>query len=69
MNWIELVELHFIVENRQKFILNLELKMSDFAVHQATQQISDATVENSGVSFEGKSLKLDTEDDGNYWLM
>jgi hypothetical protein len=40
--------------------------MSDFAVHQATQQISDATVENSGVSFEGKSLKLDTEDDGNY---
>jgi hypothetical protein len=25
--------------------------------------------ENSGVSFEGKSLKLDTEDDGNYELM
>jgi hypothetical protein len=40
--------------------------MSDIIVQKATQQISDATIENNGVSFEGKSLKLDTEDDGNY---
>lgn len=31
-----------------------------------TKRLSDTTVEDSGVSFEGKSLKLDTEDDGNY---
>jgi hypothetical protein len=55
-----------ILENRQKFILNLELKMSDCTVNEATQQVSDSTVENSGVSFEGKGLKLDTEDDGKY---
>jgi hypothetical protein len=41
-------------------------KMSDSAMDEATRHISDTTNENRGVSFEGKSLKLDTEDDGNY---
>jgi len=40
-----------------KVFLNTVLKMSE------------ATMEKSGVSFEGKSLKLDTEDDGNYCIL
>lgn len=37
-------------------------------MEEITQRLSNTTVENSGVSFEGKSLKLNTEDDGNYWI-
>lgn len=57
--------MHLLLENRQKFILNFELKMSDTVVDEVTKQLSDTSIESSGVSFEGKSLKLDTEDDGN----
>lgn len=57
--------MHLLLENRQKFILNFVLKMSDTFVDEVTKQLSDTSIESSGVSFEGKSLKLDTEDDGN----
>jgi hypothetical protein len=58
-----------ILENRQKLILNIRLKMSDKVVDEVTKQLSDTSIESSGVSFEGKSLKLDTEDDGNFLLI
>jgi hypothetical protein len=45
------------------------LKISAAVVDEVGQRFSDATMEKSGVSFEGKSLKLDTEDDGNYCLL
>jgi hypothetical protein len=41
--------------------------MSDTVVDEVTKQLSDTSIESSGVSFEGKSLKLDTEDDGNFF--
>jgi hypothetical protein len=43
--------------------------MSEAVVDEVTQRISNTTMDKSGVSFEGKCLKLDTEDDGNYCLM
>jgi hypothetical protein len=58
---------HWILENRQKVTLNIVWKMSVAVKDDVTKRLSDPTVESSGVSFEGKSLKLDTEDDGNYY--
>jgi len=52
-----------------KGFLNIVLKMSEAVVDVVRQRVSNATMEKSGVSFEGKSLKLDTEDDGNYCLL
>jgi len=49
--------------------LNIVLKMFEAVVDEVKQRFSNATMEKSGVSFEGKSLKLDTEDDGNYCLL
>ena len=45
--------------------------MSEVFLDEITKQLSSTSlenVENSGVSFEGRSLKLNTEDDGNYKL-
>jgi hypothetical protein len=49
--------------------LNIVLKMSGVVVDEVTQRLSNTTLEKSGVTFEGKSLKLDTEDDGNCCLL
>jgi hypothetical protein len=51
-----------------KGAFNIVLKMSESVVDEVRQRFPNATMERSGVSFEGKSLKLDTEDDGNYGL-
>jgi len=38
-------------------------------VDEVRQRFSNVTMDKSGVSFVGKSFKLDTEDDGNYCLL